>query len=135
MTTQHNTATPVVSKNAPFTYWRRGMYSDPRLTLIVANPDPSRLPVEWRELDIRSLADRPELIARMSDRMRDRLLKELEHSTRYLRGVPMLGETVNTDLDPAEFVMIPVTLVANCREAIAEKLSTIEERQNNGVFL
>lgn len=106
-TQNHSNINPT---SAPlFTQWGRGMDRDPRLTLMIENPDRTEAPIEYRELDIRTLPDRPDLVARMPDRFRDRMMKEAAaaKASKYLVDVPILSELIGSN-DPADYVTIPV---------------------------
>ena len=98
-----------VPAELPFNRWGRWM-DGPGLTLIVEDKAGGN-PREWREMDVRELPSRPDLLARLGDQARSRLLAEAETATREFQGVPLLVEEV--DDEHGDYVFIPVIGEAN----------------------
>lgn len=129
MATQENSSSSTTP--AQFTRWGLGMEDDPRLALIVDNPDASKPPLEWRDLDVRVLPDRQDLLSRMGDRMRNRLLGEASRAKTLCAGVPLVRETVSGP--DVKYVWIPISGAANSQREMSA--AEIDAMQLTGRFL
>lgn len=76
-----NAGTTVVE---PFTRWHREM-DGPRLLLVVESDDGCRI-VEWLELDVRELPNRPDLLGRLGETARNRLLQDAAYTAEIAAG-------------------------------------------------
>lgn len=95
---------PRLGDTRPFTRWLRS-FDGPRLTLVVDDPHGGP-PLEWRTLDVRSLGDRPDLMARIGPIACIRLAADAAAAAVDYLGVPFVAEAI--DGPHGEFIFLPV---------------------------
>ncbi|MBK9655062.1 MAG: hypothetical protein IPO66_06145 [Rhodanobacteraceae bacterium] len=90
----------------PFSRWHRHM-EGPALALVVDDPAGGN-PLEWRTLDVRTLPQRPDLLARLGAVVQSRLLADAAHAELEYPDAARIPEEV--DGPQGEYASVPVVV-------------------------